>query len=110
MSDFGDFSSSSDPTADFLARERAVLGDDADLFSSGDVAPTGSPAPVADLMTSPSSAAAAVPTAPAPFSPAQQELQPAGDYSAFEQEYPKAEELETSHASAKNQRDICQGC
>lgn len=101
MSDFGDFNSSSDPTADFLARERAVLGDDADLFSSGDVGATASSAaPVADLMSSPPSA-----TTPAPFSPSQQEPQPAaaaaavGDYSAFEQEYPKAEELETSHAS-----------
>ncbi|KAI7864951.1 clathrin light chain [Mucor mucedo] len=32
MSDFGDFNS--DPTADFFARERAVLGQDADFFSS----------------------------------------------------------------------------
>lgn len=28
---------SDDPTADFLAREKAILGDDADLFASGDV-------------------------------------------------------------------------
>ncbi|KAI8973505.1 clathrin light chain [Mycotypha africana] len=35
MSDFGDFNApSEDPTADFLARERAALGEDADLFSS----------------------------------------------------------------------------
>lgn len=32
MSDFGDFSS--DPTTDFFARERAVLGQDADFFST----------------------------------------------------------------------------
>ncbi|KAL1916307.1 uncharacterized protein VTP21DRAFT_5924 [Calcarisporiella thermophila] len=34
MSDFDNFTSANDdPTADFLARERAVLGDDADLFA-----------------------------------------------------------------------------
>lgn len=34
MSDFGDFNApADDPTSDFLARERAVLGDDADLFT-----------------------------------------------------------------------------
>ncbi len=28
---------SDDPTADFLAREKAILGDDADLFASGEI-------------------------------------------------------------------------
>ncbi|KAL0141036.1 clathrin light chain [Mucor lusitanicus] len=44
MSDFGDFNTpSEDPTADFLARERAALGEDADFFSTNDndlVSPT----------------------------------------------------------------------
>ncbi|KAI9178970.1 Clathrin light chain [Blastocladiella emersonii ATCC 22665] len=45
MSDFGAFSSG-DPTADFLARERAILGDDA-AFVTGDMTgTTAAPAPV----------------------------------------------------------------
>ncbi|KAJ3342570.1 CTP synthase ura7 [Gonapodya sp. JEL0774] len=34
MADFGDFEGSSDPTADFLAREKELLGDDAALFQT----------------------------------------------------------------------------
>ncbi|KAI9277031.1 clathrin light chain [Phascolomyces articulosus] len=107
MSDFGDFNSSNDPTADFLARERAALGEDADLFSSGDV-----PASIAadttglptDLMTSPPSELPAAASSPAPGS---NPLSPpsagtgTGDYSAFESDFPKAEELETSQAFHK---------
>lgn len=33
---------SDDPTADFLAREKALLGDDADLFASGEIPGVGS--------------------------------------------------------------------
>lgn len=84
MSDFGDFNSSSDPTADFLARERAALGEDADLFATDAISSVSSP--VADVL-SPSSA-----VVPAPS----QEVVPASDYSAFEADFPKAEELESS--------------
>lgn len=110
MSDFGDFSTpSDDPTADFLARERAVLGEDADLFASAEdtTIPT-------DLMTSPPSANAGLPVAVSPVNsnsiaspltattPA-----PAANYSAFEQEFPKAEELETSQVRKKKKRSLC---
>ncbi|KAJ2959623.1 hypothetical protein NQZ79_g4922 [Umbelopsis isabellina] len=109
MSDFGDFNSSmEDPTADFLARERVALGDDADLFAN-DSPSLSSPAPqqvplpsvtpteqLENRAFSPSSQNAFSPQAAHGFgsiSPA-----PAGDYSAFESEFPAAEELETSQA------------
>ncbi|KAG0743556.1 hypothetical protein G6F57_000615 [Rhizopus arrhizus] len=100
MSDFGDFNTpSEDPTADFLARERAALGEDADFFSSESIS---SPA-VNDLLT-PST----LPMSPSVFdeipqdSPTAPQQQPTNDvYSAFEAEFPKAEELETSHAFHK---------
>lgn len=101
MSDFGDFNSSNDPTADFLARERAVLGEDADLFASGDATNT-TPSLEADLMTSPTGgdATAALPvTSPgvsSAISPQGVTSPGVGEYSAFESEFPKAEELETS--------------
>ncbi|KAG0171406.1 hypothetical protein DFQ28_011087 [Apophysomyces sp. BC1034] len=90
MSDFGDFNSSSDPTADFLARERAALGEDADLFTADNISSVTSP--VADVYSPASSAL--VPSQP-------QEVVPASDYSAFEADFPKAEELETSQAFHK---------
>ncbi|CAO3614808.1 unnamed protein product [Mucor fragilis] len=117
MSDFGDFNTpSEDPTADFLARERAVLGEDADLFSTNDndlVSPTHD-------LTSPIPAATSNPMSPALLDdfPAvdngrasalsfqsqtsnkpDQDLM--GANSSFEQDYPKAEELETSQAFHK---------
>jgi hypothetical protein len=90
MSDFGDFNSSEDPTADFLARERAVLGGDADIFTtldnndftSGPISTQQTPDLYNDLM-SPSSALVSTPPQPS-------------DYSAFENSYPKAENLESS--------------
>jgi len=109
MSDFGDFNSSmEDPTADFLAREKAALGDDADLFAT-DVPSFSSPAPTQVPLPS------ATPTEQLEsrvFSPSSQNYPlsppnagfgsisptPAGDYSAFESEFPAAEELETSQA------------
>ncbi|KAI7880003.1 hypothetical protein K492DRAFT_147744 [Lichtheimia hyalospora FSU 10163] len=106
MSDFGDFNSSNDPTADFLARERAVLGEDADLFASGDATNT-TPSLEADLMTSPTAgdATAALPvTSPgisSAISPQGVTSPSTGEYSAFESEFPKAEELETSQAFHK---------
>ncbi|KAF7720802.1 hypothetical protein EC973_006066 [Apophysomyces ossiformis] len=90
MSDFGDFDSSTDPTADFLARERAALGDDADFFTTEGISSTMSP--IADVLSPSSSALVA--SQP-------QELAPVSDYSAFEADFPKAEELETSQAFHK---------
>lgn len=91
MSDFGDFNTpSEDPTADFLARERAALGEDADLFNTE---PIQSPA-VTNLMT-PST----LPMSPSVFTePTPTMSTPPVDnaYSSFEAEFPKAEELETS--------------
>ncbi|KAL0073930.1 clathrin light chain [Phycomyces blakesleeanus] len=104
MSDFGDFNSSNDPTADFLARERAALGEDADLFSTSEM-PSSSPMP--DF---PSPSALMSPgqhsfTSPHEFVSNNDFLSPsaqsATDYSAFETEFPKAEELETSQAFHK---------
>ncbi|GAN10268.1 clathrin light chain [Mucor ambiguus] len=117
MSDFGDFNTpSEDPTADFLARERAALGEDADLFSTNDndlVSPTHD-------LTSPIPAASSNPMSPALLDnfPAvddgrasalsfqsqtsnkpDQDLM--GANASFEQDYPKAEELETSQAFHK---------
>ncbi|KAI8067815.1 clathrin light chain [Gongronella butleri] len=79
MTDFGDFNSSSDPTADFLARERAALGQDADLFAFDAPETTGVPAIQAD---EPSQALAVTSN---------------GDH-GFDASFPKAEELETSQA------------
>lgn len=101
MSDFGDFNSSNDPTADFLARERAVLGEDADLFASGDASNT-TPGLEADLMTSPTVGDALPATSPgvsSAISPQGVTSPSGGEYSAFESEFPKAEELETSQVS-----------
>ncbi|KAG1172433.1 hypothetical protein G6F70_002557 [Rhizopus microsporus] len=96
MSDFGDFNTpSEDPTADFLARERAALGEDADLFNTE---PIQSPA-VTNLMT-PST----LPMSPSVFTePTPTTSAPPVDntYSSFEAEFPKAEELETSQAFYK---------
>ncbi|OZJ06771.1 hypothetical protein BZG36_00385 [Bifiguratus adelaidae] len=82
MSDFGDFTTTdaSDPTADFLAREKAALGADADLFSSHDDFSSGTNGQ-------------AVP-------PAQPE------YSAFESEFPAAEDLEESQAFANAKEEV----
>ncbi|KAI9311469.1 clathrin light chain [Dichotomocladium elegans] len=101
MSDFGDFSSSNDPTADFLARERAVLGEDADLFSSGDIDTTNTSTGL-DFMNSPPSAAIDF-SSPSQASalPSQNTAAPSGDYAAFETDFPKAEELENSQAFHK---------
>ncbi|KAI8144991.1 clathrin light chain [Fennellomyces sp. T-0311] len=100
MSDFGDFNSSNDPTADFLARERAALGEDADLFSSGEV-PSGLGADAGiDLMGSSDITSSVV--SPPPALSAQNVTSPgAADYSAFESDFPKAEELENSQAFHK---------
>lgn len=92
MSDFGDFSSSSnDPTADFLARERAVLGGDADIFTTLDdtTSPTSFTA-TPDLGRSSALSQYGV------MSPSSAVSTPANDYSVFESSYPQAENLETS--------------
>ncbi|KAI9486633.1 MAG: clathrin light chain [Benjaminiella poitrasii] len=124
MSDFGDFNTpSEDPTADFLARERAALGDDADLFSSNDNNDLISPS---HDLTSPVSANAASsfsPMSPNNFdSPSlsgqldgrasalshqsfSSATKPSGQdlvvSSSFESQYPEAEELEASQAFHK---------
>ncbi|EPB86626.1 hypothetical protein HMPREF1544_06602 [Mucor circinelloides 1006PhL] len=97
MSDFGDFSSSSnDPTADFLARERAVLGGDADIFTTLDdtTSPTSFTA-TPDLGRSSAQSQYGI------MSPSSAVSTPANDYSVFESSYPKAENLETSKAFHK---------
>jgi hypothetical protein len=92
MSDFGDFSTSQDPTSDFLARERAVLGGDADLFTDATAfdeqfPPTISATPGLDStqtqFTEYNNSTSLIST-------------PANDYSVFESDFPKAENLETS--------------
>ncbi|KAG1472050.1 hypothetical protein G6F56_001772 [Rhizopus delemar] len=94
MSDFGDFNTpSEDPTADFLARERAALGEDADFFSNE---PIQSPA-VNDLL-SPST----LPMSPSIFDEVPQPSQTTeSEYPSFEADFPKAEELESSQAFHK---------
>ncbi|OBZ86101.1 Clathrin light chain [Choanephora cucurbitarum] len=108
MSDFGDFNTpSEDPTADFLARERAALGEDADFFNNDtDLIST------SNDLTSPVNlaSAASLPTSPAIFESPQIHhqttdigfpAQPDNSFTTFETNYPKAEELETSQAFHK---------
>lgn len=116
MSDFGDFSSSNDPTADFLARERAVLGGDADIFTTLDNSSTPIPsftspsASISGLETPDLLSATENYTTSSSFSPQYANSlvtttttfnqQGAADYSSvFESNYPKAENLESSHVS-----------
>ncbi|GAA5816354.1 hypothetical protein MFLAVUS_009882 [Mucor flavus] len=94
MSDFGDFNTpSEDPTSDFLARERAALGEDADFFTSDSPALAAmSPSifeetNIMDGHTSSMSFHS---------NPGAMVVS-----SSFDEEYPKAEELETSHAFHK---------
>ncbi|KAF1804254.1 clathrin light chain [Mucor lusitanicus] len=117
MSDFGDFNTpSEDPTADFLARERAALGEDADFFSTNDndlVSPTHdltspipattsnpmSPALLDDFPAVDNGRASALSFQSQASNKPDQDL--VGANSSFEQDYPKAEELETSQAFHK---------
>ncbi|KAI7874794.1 clathrin light chain [Mucor mucedo] len=101
MSDFGDFNTpSEDPTSDFLARERAALGQDADFFTSNDMA---SPAlPMSPSLFDEPSAANSSPSlmdfqSSSPMKPNEGALVT----TSFEADYPKAEELETSQAFHK---------
>ncbi|KAI8876139.1 hypothetical protein K501DRAFT_289043 [Backusella circina FSU 941] len=114
MSDFGDFNTpSDDPTSDFLARERAVLGDDADLFTDdnnnnllgGDVV---SPSFNNDHLTSVSNmdspALHGENLSPSIFnSPSVNESQAVvpAESSYFDEQYPKAEDLDSSKALHK---------
>jgi hypothetical protein len=97
MSDFGDFSTSQDPTSDFLARERAVLGGDADLFTD---------ATAFDEQFSPAiSAAPGLDSTQTQFTEYNNSTSlistPANDYSVFDSDFPKAENLETSQVKKK---------
>jgi len=99
MSDFGAFTSTSDtdPTADFLARERAALGDDAELF--GAISTESSAFPdVNALSARPTSASSSFMdmSVTSRLSPP-----PAADYSVFDKEFPAAEDLEQSEVFAK---------
>jgi hypothetical protein len=101
MSDFGDFNTSTDATSDFLARERAALGADADLFSMDGPdmsSPSSSyPAITADAFQSSSSPSFDTSMALTPSSQDALAVAPVtSDYSAFDSDFPKAEELETS--------------
>ncbi|KAI8089511.1 clathrin light chain [Halteromyces radiatus] len=106
MSDFGDFNTSSDPTSDFLARERAALGADADLFNMD--APitttntTDFPAITADTSSfQPSSSFDNSLALTSSSNDALAVTSTSNDYSAFDSDFPKAEELETSQAFHK---------
>ncbi|CAO3665868.1 unnamed protein product [Umbelopsis ramanniana] len=94
MSDFGDFNSSmEDPTANFLAREKAALGDDANLFNN-DIpsfsSPTPNQVPLPSVTpTEQLESRAFSPSSQHVLSPPAQGFgsispTPAGDYSAFE--------------------------
>lgn len=96
MSDFGDFNTpSEDPTSDFLARERAALGEDADFFTSAadsPALPSMSPSIFEDSTSTPlegHTSAMSFHSNPGAMVVS----------SSFEQDYPKAEELETSKVS-----------
>ncbi|KAI9339730.1 clathrin light chain [Pilaira anomala] len=98
MSDFGDFNTpSEDPTSDFLARERAALGEDADFFTSAadsPALPSMSPSIFEDSTSTPlegHTSAMSFHSNPGAMVVS----------SSFEQDYPKAEELETSKAFHK---------
>ncbi|KAI9306421.1 clathrin light chain [Cunninghamella echinulata] len=105
MSDFGDFNSSTDPTADFLARERAALGAEADLFSMDGPDITSStdfPDITATDNTSLQVSSSSDQLALTPSSHDALALTPSNnDFSSFNTDFPKAEELETSQAFHK---------
>ncbi|KAI8983744.1 clathrin light chain [Pilobolus umbonatus] len=97
MSDFGDFTTPDDPTADFLARERAALGDEADLFSNDISSPVNNTIPGLNSL----------PNTPSIFdvqSPAMNNHEPVAHQStparssSFDQQFPKTEDLESSKA------------
>ncbi|KAI8997324.1 clathrin light chain [Pilobolus umbonatus] len=100
MSDFGDFSSSNDPTADFLARERAVLGGDVDFFTSGnDLSSMNYDtlqdypslfSQTSDVSSHNNYGVQSINSTTAP-----------SEYPSFEADYPKAEHLESSKAFHK---------
>ncbi|KAI8092300.1 clathrin light chain [Gilbertella persicaria] len=103
MSDFGDFNTpSEDPTADFLARERAALGQDADFFTNDDSLISSSH----DLTSPP--LPTSLPMSPAIFNDSPQlghetavGFLAENTLTSFETSYPKAEELESSQAFHK---------
>lgn len=90
MSDFGDFNTpSEDPTSDFLARERAALGEDADFFTSDSPALAAMSPSIfeeTNIMEGHTSSMSFH------SNPGAMVVS-----SSFDEEYPKAEELETSH-------------
>ncbi|GAA5805781.1 clathrin light chain [Helicostylum pulchrum] len=94
MSDFGDFNTpSEDPTSDFLARERAALGEDADFFTSDSPALAAmSPSIFEETNTLEGhTSSMSIHSNPGAMVVS----------SSFDEEYPKPEELETSHAFHK---------
>jgi hypothetical protein len=95
MSDFGDFNTpSEDPTSDFLARERAALGEDADFFTSNDMSPAlpMSPSLFEEANIGEGHTSIMSFHSSSPMKPNEGALVSAN----FETEYPEAEELETS--------------
>lgn len=92
MSDFGDFNTpSEDPTSDFLARERAALGEDADFFTSDSPALAAmSPSIFEETNTLEGhTSSMSIHSNPGAMVVS----------SSFDEEYPKPEELETSHVT-----------
>lgn len=106
MSDFGDFNTpSEDPTADFLARERAALGEDADFFTESEPAsfqysnnltsPPVMPSPSL-FQDSPSLADGHTSAMSFHSNTSMKPNEGAVVPTSFESNFPKAEELETS--------------
>ncbi|KAI8090020.1 Sodium/hydrogen exchanger family-domain-containing protein [Halteromyces radiatus] len=101
MSDYIGSPNTEDPTADFLARERAALGEDADFFTDDHVAIT----PLPPGISSPSFLESpALPSPTGILSPSSATLntedliQQSNQVSQFETSYPNPDELESSQA------------
>lgn len=100
-----DFDSSNDPTSDFLARERAALGGDADIFTTLD---NNSPIPSYSSPSISGTPDFGFNTTQSQYmSPNTVAISPQNDYtSSFESNFPKTENLESSRVS--NEKSILQ--
>ncbi|KAI8342615.1 clathrin light chain [Chlamydoabsidia padenii] len=94
MSDYIGSPNTTDPTTDFLARERAALGDDADFFTDhANLTPSPSFMGTPDL---PSPSAILTPTLT--NTGTDDLIQQSNQVSQFESSYPSADQLESSQA------------
>lgn len=114
MSDYIGSPNTEDPTTDFLARERAALGEDADFFTN-DADLNVSPSPIPPALTSPSFLDSPdLPSPSAMMTPTMATtgtddlIQESNQVSQFESSYPAADQLESSQV--RKQYNINTNC